>query len=217
MTLKNKLAVGFFIAGMMFSSSLYAQFFENGFSAENNNTQQRQVASSQNARAAQQVAAQRQQAATNQRTQQRQASTFDYGTKQFNREVQAVAPKNHSPITVVGARGEEKQELILMYMKDFNVYRSPSGQTRCSVQFALATTLGTKISNISYRLQWPKMDTVLSFSDVAPMVENHFNYSLLGDGCYSMDKSPNIIINRCRVKGMSQRACAEKVRWITRM
>jgi len=59
-------------------------------------------------------------------------------------------------------------------------------------------------------------NTVLSFNSVTPQVEYHYTYSLLGDGCYSMDKAPNIVINRCRVKGMSQQVCASKVRWITR-
>ncbi|MBR1648577.1 MAG: hypothetical protein IJ689_03145 [Alphaproteobacteria bacterium] len=116
-----------------------------------------------------------------------------------------------------GTNSEKRdQELIMMYMKDFRVYRTPSGQTRCSMQFAVVSTLPERISNISYRLQWQGMDTVLSFSNVQPEVENHYNYSLLGDGCYSMDKAPNIVINRCRVKGMSQRDCASKVRWLTR-
>ena len=111
----------------------------------------------------------------------------------------------------------EEDELILLYMKDFSIYRSPSGQTRCSAKFSVLTTLPVKLSNISYRLKWPKMETVLTFSDVEPGVENHFDYGLLGDGCYNMDRQPNIIVNRCRAKGMTQRQCASKIRWIKEM
>ena len=105
----------------------------------------------------------------------------------------------------------------MLYMKDFSIYRSPSGRTRCSAKFSVLTTLPVKLSNISYRLKWPKMETVLTFSDVEPGVENHFDYGLLGDGCYNMDRQPNIIVNRCRAKGMTQRQCASKIRWIKEM
>ena len=99
----------------------------------------------------------------------------------------------------------EEDELIMLYMKDFSIYRSPSGQTRCSAKFSVLPTLPVKLSNISYRLKWPKMET------------NHFDYGLLGDGCYNMDRQPNIIVNRCRAKGMTQRQCASKIRWIKEM
>ena len=29
-----------------------------------------------------------------------------------------------------------------------------------------------------------------------------------------MDRIPNIIVNRCRVKGLSQQDCAAKIRWL---
>lgn len=217
---KYKLAAGIIAAGGLLSSPLYAQFFDMEAQPRPAAAQvQRQqpapaaqtvpAAVSQNAPMQPQTAAQSAAAA--------QATPFDYNSAQFTAAAAASANTGNRPkITFSSNKKKQDQELIMMYMKDFNIYRSPSGQTRCSVQFAIVTTLPVKLSNISYRLQWPKMDTVLSFSNVEPQVENHFNYSLLGDGCYSMDRSPNIIINRCRVKGMSQRACAAKVRWITR-
>ncbi len=117
-------------------------------------------------------------------------------------------------ITVETTEDHPEDELIMLFMRDFSIYRSPSGRIRCSARFAVMTTLPVKLSNISYRLKWPGMETVLTFSDVEPGVENHFDYGLLGDGCYSMDKQPNIIVNRCRVKGMTQRQCAAKIRWL---
>lgn len=141
-------------------------------------------------------------------------SPFTYGTSDFAEK--AGAGEQHDMVKVYTKRKGEDKELILLYMKDFSVYKSPAGQTRCSMTFAVTTTLPTKLSNISYHLKWSNMDTVLSFNNVMPQVENHYNYSLLGDGCYSMDRAPNIVINRCRVKGMSQQVCASKVRWITR-
>lgn len=141
-------------------------------------------------------------------------SPFTYGTSDFAEK--AGAGEHRDMVQVITKRKGEDKELILLYMKDFSVYKSPAGQTRCSMTFAITTTLPTKLSNISYHLKWSNMDTVLSFNNVMPQVENHYNYSLLGDGCYSMDRAPNIVINRCRVKNMSQQVCASKVRWITR-
>ncbi len=216
----TKLAVLVLVAGMLSVSPLHAQFFapaqtdsnalsQNGMPSDNqaaSNVQQ-QNAPEDTSR----VSTWGKEAAA----QQNNVSPFDYSTAKFKSQVEQAAPTARS-IYFSPEDDKRDQELIMMYMKDFRVYRSPSGQTRCSAQFALVTTLPAKLSNISYRLQWPNMDTVLTFSNVMPEVENHYNYSLLGDGCYSMDRSPNIIINRCRVKGLSQQACASKVRWINR-
>lgn len=151
------------------------------------------------------------------------SSPFDYayGKKQPAKTAPAKQPyRRYSTVggvTVETTEEHEEDELIMLYMKDFSIYRSPSGQTRCSAKFSVLTTLPVKLSNISYRLKWPKMETVLTFSDVEPGVENHFDYGLLGDGYYNMDRQPNIIVNRCRAKGMTQRQCASKIRWIKEM
>lgn len=160
---------------------------------------------------------------TNEVQQQPVNSPFDYAYgKQQAKKQAPTQPQRRRYSTVGGVTVEttddsQEDELIMLYMKNFNIYRSPSGKIRCSARFAVLTTLPVRLSNISYRLKWPKMETALSFSDVEPGVENHFDYALLGDGCYTMDKQPNIIINRCRAKGLSQRQCASRVRWIKAM
>jgi len=59
------------------------------------------------------------------------------------------------------------------------------------------------------------MTTTLSFANVAPNTPTAYNYTLMGDGCYTMDKMPNIIVNRCRVKGLSSAQCADKIVWLS--
>ena len=151
------------------------------------------------------------------------SSPFDYAYgKQSNKKTEPAKEPYHRYSTVGGVTVETTEEnpedeLIMLYMKNFSIYKSPSGQTRCSARFAVLTTLPVRLSNISYRLKWPKMETTLSFNDIDPGVENHFDYALLGDGCYSMDRQPNIVVNRCRAKGMTQRQCASKIRWIKEM
>lgn len=102
----------------------------------------------------------------------------------------------------------------LLYMRNFKISRTLDGKTNCSMRFFVRSSATEKITNLSFRLKWPKIETALSFDDVMPNVATYFDYSLIGDGCYSMDSAPNIIVNRCRIKGMSQRQCADTIQWI---
>lgn len=102
---------------------------------------------------------------------------------------------------------------IFLYLRDYRIGRNMNGSVNCTMKFFVNSTLPEKITNISYRLKWPNMETALSFDDVKPNMPTYFEYSLLGKGCYDLDKAPNIIVNRCRVKGMSQKQCADAIRW----
>jgi hypothetical protein len=102
----------------------------------------------------------------------------------------------------------------LLYMRNFKISQTLDGKTNCSMRFFVRSSATEKITNLSFRLKWPKIETALSFDDVMPNVATYFDYSLIGDGCYSMDSAPNIIVNRCRIKGMSQRQCADTIQWI---
>lgn len=112
-----------------------------------------------------------------------------------------------------GFEVSEYASIFLFYDK-FGIRRSISGSVSCDVRFIVLSTLDRKLTNLSVKLKWPAMETALNFSDVAPNVENYFDYSLVGDGCYSMDKIPNVIVNRCRVVGMSEKECAGKIKWL---
>ena len=106
---------------------------------------------------------------------------------------------------------------IYVYYSDFSLGQMAGGSVTCNVRFQILTTLDRKLNSIAFRLKWPSMETPLTFLDVNPNQPYHLDYTLLGDGCYSMDKLPNIIINRCRVKGMTQEECAKKVRWLRKL
>lgn len=118
------------------------------------------------------------------------------------------------PISLDGSPKEKDDRLIFLYYSDFSVKRLLSGTITCNVRFQIMSTLDRKLNNLSVRLRWPNMETVLTFIDVVPNQLTHFDYALLGEGCYSMDKIPNIVVNRCRVKGLSQKECAAKIRWL---
>lgn len=108
----------------------------------------------------------------------------------------------------------EDDRLIFLFYRGFNVQRMAGGRVECTMTFVALTTLDNQLANLSVKLKWPEISTSLNFIDVSPNIQTAFTYTLVGEGCYTMDKIPNIIVNRCRVKGMSQRDCAAKIRWL---
>lgn len=122
-----------------------------------------------------------------------------------------------SVVPVIQDGSVKSEGYIYIFYSDFTVGSMMSGSTTCDVKFQIVTTLDRKLNSLAIRLKWPKMETPLNFIDVNPNQKYHFMYTLLGDGCYSMDKIPNIVVNRCRVKGMTQEDCAQRVRWIRKL
>lgn len=111
-------------------------------------------------------------------------------------------------------KDEQKKPEIQLSMGNFSVSKGLNGILSCSMRFYVRSTVPERISNVSYRLKWPKMETPLSFDGVEAGTVLYRDYTLLGNGCYSMDVAPNIIVNRCRIKGMSQQECADLIRWV---
>jgi len=122
-----------------------------------------------------------------------------------------------SVVPVVADKNVTAEGYIYIYYSDFSISSMMSGSTTCDVKFQILTTLDRKLNSLAMRLKWKNMDTPVTFIDVNPNQQYHLMYTLLGDGCYSMDKIPNIVINRCRVKGMTQEECARRVRWIKKV
>lgn len=110
----------------------------------------------------------------------------------------------------------KKAEKIFLFYDEYKVAEYLSDNAVCDVRFNILSNLDQKISKLDIKLVWPDMTTSLSFSDVLPNTQTYYNYSLLGNGCYNMDKAPNIIVNRCRVKGMTSVECANKLVWLTK-
>ncbi len=108
----------------------------------------------------------------------------------------------------------ESDENIFLYYDDFRIVRDVTGRTTCEVRFYVLTTLDRKLNELGIKLVWPQISTAVMFSGVNPNEPTYVDYTLMGDGCYSMDKIPNIVVNRCRAKGMSSQECAAKIRWI---
>lgn len=110
----------------------------------------------------------------------------------------------------------KKVTKIFLYYDDFHINKPSSTSVGCSVRFNLLSNLDQKINRLDVKLVWPELTTTLSFADVSPNTQTYYNYALLGKGCYNMDKAPNIIVNRCRVKGMTASACAGKLLWLSK-
>lgn len=103
---------------------------------------------------------------------------------------------------------------IFVYYDNFRIERSPTGRPACTMRFFVNTNLDRKLVSLAMRLVWPGISTSLSFENVAPNTPTYFDYALMGEGCYTMDQIPNIVVNRCRVRGMSAAECAAKISWL---
>lgn len=110
----------------------------------------------------------------------------------------------------------KKVDNIFLFYDNFKVTNYLSNTASCDVRFNILSNLDQKISKLDIKLVWPEMTTTLSFANIQPNTQTYYNYSLLGNGCYNMDKAPNIIVNRCRVKGMTASECANKLVWLTK-
>ena len=118
---------------------------------------------------------------------------------------------------LMGSDGKMKKVTnIFLFYDDFKINTGMAGHTTCSVRFNIISNLDRKLSQLDIKLVWPKISTTLSFSDIPPNTQTYYNYALLGEGCYTMDKAPNIVVNRCRVKGMTSAECAAKLKWVAK-
>ena len=90
-----------------------------------------------------------------------------------------------------------------------------SNMAACDVRFIVLTNLDRKLVSLDVKLVWPGLTTALSFSNVEPNTPTYLDYTLMGNGCYNMDQMPNIVVNRCRVRGMNSAECADKIVWLS--
>ncbi len=136
-----------------------------------------------------------------------------------NSSLRSAPRKSNNKAQKVSVREVQKtntidpNEKIYMYMRDFKISHNLNGIVSCNMRFYVYSTVNTTINNVSYRLKWPKMETALSFSNIEPKKAKYETYTLLGDGCYEMDAIPNIIVNRCRIKGLTQERCSSIIQW----
>lgn len=110
----------------------------------------------------------------------------------------------------------KKSENIFLFYDEFKITNYMSNTATCDVRFNILSNLDRKITQLDVKLVWPDITTTLSFGDIQPNTQTYYNYSLIGNGCYGMDVAPNIIVNRCRVKGLTASECASKLIWLSK-
>ena len=108
---------------------------------------------------------------------------------------------------------DNSKRQVLIWYEDFKVIKGMDGLVRCSIRVYVFNDMTERISSLGFKLIWPKIRTGVNMRKVNPGVRTHFDTMLLGDGCFTMDKTPVIEVNRCRVKGMSEEKCADAVHW----
>lgn len=109
-----------------------------------------------------------------------------------------------------------KKRKILVWYDNFHVIKGMDGMTRCSIRVFVLNDLTTRINNLGFKIIWPDIRTSVNMTKVNPGVNTYIDTMLIGDGCFTMDKTPVIEVNRCRVKGMSEESCADAVHWYNR-
>lgn len=102
---------------------------------------------------------------------------------------------------------------ILVYYDNYKVERGMDGIVRCSMRIYVLNDLRERINSLGLKLKWPEISTSVQMSLVNPGVRTYMDVTLLGEGCLSMDKTPTIEVNRCRVKGMNEDKCSDAIRW----
>lgn len=111
---------------------------------------------------------------------------------------------------------EDKDRMILVYYDNYKVMKGMDNIVRCSMRMYILNDLETKINSIGLKLLWPEISTSIQMQQLNPGVSTYTDIMLLGNGCFTMDKTPTIEVNRCRIKGMSEEQCAGKVKWFAR-
>ena len=102
---------------------------------------------------------------------------------------------------------------ILVYTENYKIKKGMDGIARCSLRIYVLNDLTERINTFGFKLIWPEISTSMQMKKVNPGVRTYNDVMLLGNGCFSMDKTPTIEVNRCRVKGKTQEECANAVHW----
>lgn len=108
---------------------------------------------------------------------------------------------------------EDTERKVLVYYENYKADKGMDNLVRCSMRIYVLNDLTERINNLSFRLIWPEISTTIQMVRVNPGVRTYQDIMLLGDGCFSMDKTPTLEINRCRVKGKTEEQCANAVKW----
>ena len=112
--------------------------------------------------------------------------------------------------------GDPKDRKILVYIENYKVNKGYDGIARCSMRVYVLNDLEERVNNLGFKLIWPEIRTSIQMVKLEPGVKSYNNIMLLGNGCFSIDKTPTLEVNRCRVKGKTEEQCASAVRWFKR-
>ena len=110
----------------------------------------------------------------------------------------------------------DEERSILVYYDNVKTERGMDGIVRCSFRVYVLNDMEVSLNSLGFKLLWPKLSTTVQMDKVNPGVRTYMDTMLLGEGCFDIDKTPTIEVNRCRVKGMSESKCADAVKWFQR-
>ena len=147
-------------------------------------------------------------------------NTFSPVEKNFNNEKQQKEVKNTDSkvihFKIVDGKVEfesDDRRSILVYYDNYQIHRGFDKMVKCTIRVYVLNDLKEKITSLGFKLRWPDISTSVEMSQLKPGVSTYTDLMLLGEGCLHLDKTPTIEVNRCRVHGVSQEACADAIKW----
>ena len=102
---------------------------------------------------------------------------------------------------------------VLIYYDNYQIHRGFDKLIKCTIRVYVLNDLPEKITSLAFKLKWPDISTNVAMNQLQAGVTTYTDLMLLGEGCLKLDKTPTIEVNRCRIKGMSQEACADTLKW----
>lgn len=108
---------------------------------------------------------------------------------------------------------DNTERKILVWYEDYKLIKGMDGIVRCSIRVYVFNDMVKRISNLGFKIIWPDIRAGINMTKVNPGVRTYIDTMLLGEGCFKMDTTPVIEVNRCRVRGMSEEKCADAVHW----
>lgn len=152
-----------------------------------------------------------------------QESLFQPAQKNFgNKKLEMVEPKDDPQVfhfKIVNGKvtvEDPDKRNILIYYDNYKLHRSFDNLIKCSMRVYVINDLKENITSLGVKLKWPDISTSVEMRQVKKGVKTYTDIMLLGEGCLRLDRTPTIEVNRCRVKGMSQDACADAIKWLSR-
>ncbi len=105
-------------------------------------------------------------------------------------------------------------DIKLSFVKgNYKIFKNLAGRLQCRFSIKLKSEIDRDINVIGLSLAYPKMSFAFIFRNVPPNGELVKNITTGGDICYNLDVSPDIHVNKCKIKNTKSDDCVSHIKW----